>query len=142
MYAVIFYNFTVMRMLLTLLMLTAATAANAQSYQLIRDTTKPIPKAEMPMVDVKPKFKGNIGDYLAKNVKVMPDKGKKQIVMEFLVDTVGKVYNVEVKGKKPTDKHTAFEKEMIRVIKAMPAWIPGERAGKIVPVKYSLPVNL
>lgn len=131
-----------MRALFTLLLLAAAVTTKAQSFQLIRDTTKPIPQAEMPMVDVKPKFKGNISEFLSKNVKVPPEKGRKQLIAEFLVDTLGGIHDVTIKGKKPSDKHSAFEKEMIRVIKAMPAWVPGERGGKIVPVKYQLPINL
>jgi len=35
----------------------------------------------------------------------------------------------------------ALDEEAIRVLKAMPNWIPGEQRGQKVSVKYTLPIN-
>lgn len=136
-----------MRLLLLCTLLMAGTACYAQQpiYTLVKDTTVNLDtvKRPMPMVDVKPKFKGNINEYLAKNVR-MP-KGVKpsgKVTALFVIDTLGNVGMVSIEGKKPDEKLTALEKEIVRAIKVMPKWTPGERGGKKVPVKYSLPINL
>ncbi|MBQ3804763.1 MAG: energy transducer TonB [Prevotella sp.] len=34
-----------------------------------------------------------------------------------------------------------LDKEAVRIVKAMPKWIPGKQNGKVVKVRYTLPVT-
>ena len=120
--------------------------AHAQpQITITRDTTVKMPEAKTfyDTVDVKPQFRGNLGNYLSNNLH-MP-KGVKpggKIVAQFWIDSAGKVSHVEIldgKGRAPVN---AFEKEVVRVVKAMPAWQPGTYKGKKVTVRYSLPLIL
>lgn len=156
-----------MRILFTLLFVSCAGAAMAQlqpattvvgtipnagteiapGVTLVKDTTTKIDWSKMKrpeaMVDVKPRFNGNLNQYLAQNVRV--PKGAKlegRITANFVVDTAGNIGLVTIAGKGPKDKLTPLEKEIVRVVSAMPRWIPGELKGRHVPVRYSLPIDL
>ncbi len=142
-----------MRILFTLLLAALASNAMAQEpvlsgegFTLYKDTTKKINwdsmKRPQQLVDEKPRFNGNINQYLAKNVKV--PKGAKlegRITANFVVDTAGNIGLVTIEGKEKS-KLTPLEKEIVRVVSGMPRWIPGKLNGRHVPVKYSLPINL
>ena len=151
-----------MRILFTLLLAALASTAMAQSINtisipnagpggqpqvtIVRDTT-PVNwdtmKRPQSLVDIKPRFNGNMNQYLATHVKV--PKGSKlegRITTNFIVDTAGHISHVTVEGKGSKDKLTPLEKEIVRVVSSMPPWIPGILKGRHVPVKYSLPINL
>jgi hypothetical protein len=110
-----------------------------------KDTTVNMDTMKRPqlLVEEKPRFNGNLNQYLASHVKV--PKGTKlegRITTNFVVDTAGKVGMVTIAGKGPKDKLTPLEKEIVRVVSNMPPWIPGKLHGRHVPVKYSLPIDL
>ena len=58
-----------------------------------------------------------------------------QVVVQFVVNTDGSIVDVNA-VKSP---HEDLSKEAIRVVKMMPAWNPGEQAGKKVRVRYTMP---
>jgi periplasmic protein TonB len=97
-----------------------------------------------PMVDTRPRFNGDLNAYLASNLQ-LPVENKAtggRVVVEFLIDTVGRISNVYVMSRKPNAALSPLEKEVLRVVRNMPPWIPGKLKGKKVAVKYSLPVNI
>ena len=59
-----------------------------------------------------------------------------RVVLRFVVSKSGKIENVEVLG--PVDR--ALDEEAVRVVKSMPAWVPGKQNGNAVAVYYTLPV--
>lgn len=61
-----------------------------------------------------------------------------RVIVQFVVDKDGMISDVEVarSGGDPS-----LDKEAVRVIKAMPRWIPGTQRGKPIRVKYTVPVN-
>ncbi|RYE25461.1 MAG: hypothetical protein EOP51_04040 [Sphingobacteriales bacterium] len=149
-----------MRILFTFLLTSLASTAMAQSINsisipnagpgvqitMVPDTT-PVNwdtmKRPQSLVDVKPRFNGNLNQYLISHVKVPKDsKLEGRITTNFIVDTAGHISHVTVEGKGPKDKLTPLEKEIVRVVSTMPPWIPGILKGRHVPVKYSLPINL
>ena len=131
-----------MKILLALLLITAAQAGYAQTYTLTQDTTVKLEaKKFYDTVDVKPKFTGNLGEYLSKNLKV--PRGAQlppRINTQFWIDTLGRISHVEILDGKARAPRTPLEKEVVRVIKAMPRWQPGIYAGRKVTVRYSLPI--
>ncbi len=60
-----------------------------------------------------------------------------RVVVEFVVGKDGSITNARV----VRTRHPALDKEALRVIKAMPNWIPGRHNGQPVKVTYTLPVT-
>ncbi len=59
-----------------------------------------------------------------------------RVICQFVVGKDGSIQNVRV----VRGQDRSLDAEAIRVIKAMPKWIPGKQAGKTVKVKYTLPI--
>ena len=80
-------------------------------------------------------------DYLNQNVKYPEDAEKQKIegrvLAIFVVETDGSISNVEV--VKPV--FPSLDAEAVRVLAAMPKWTPGKQSGKLVRVKYTVPIN-
>lgn len=136
--------FRVMRILSTLffcVIFTCSTYAQA-TYTLTRDTSVKLEaKTFFDTVDIQPHFKGNLSQYLAQNIRIpkgVTPKGK--ITTQFWIDTSGRISYVEIEDKGPRAPNTPLEKEIVRVIKAMPPWEPGRYKDRKVTVKYSLPI--
>lgn len=130
-----------MKQLLTILLISLSSTAFAQ-ISIVQDTTVKLEaKTYFDTVEVRPKFKGNMYDYMMKNFKFPQGVTPKGSINTVLwIDTTGKVSQVEVVGKKPKS-YTPVEKEVVRVLKGMPRWAPGSTGGKKMTVKYSLPLN-
>jgi len=97
-----------------------------------------------PVVDTKPRFNGDLNAYLISNLQ-LADEIKQtggRVVVQFLIDTMGHVSNVYVMRSNCNKALTPLEKEVLRVVKMMPPWIPGRLKGRKVAVKYSLPVTI
>lgn len=114
------------------------------------DTHKPTPSTSMANeriegeVDKMPEFKGGqeaLVNYLGANITypqtARENKIEGTVHISFVVDPVGKVTKCSV--KKGVDKD--LDAEALRVISAMPDWIPGEKDGKAVNVEMILPIN-
>ena len=96
------------------------------------------------IVDVAPEYPGGINalmQYLSSNIKYPPAAAEQNIegrvIVRFVVDKTGKVREVKIMQS----IHPLLDQEAVRVIKAMPSWIPGEKDGKAVNVYYTLPVR-
>ena len=96
--------------------------------------------------EVLPEFAGGsnkLMEYISTNIKY-PEKAMKKgkigtSYISFIVDKTGEVKNVSL--KKGIQGCAACDEEALRVVKAMPKWIPGKQAGKFVDVQYVLPVQ-
>jgi periplasmic protein TonB len=100
-----------------------------------------------PIVDFaekEPSFPGGEGAmhrYIQENV-VYPELSREMgeqgtVYVQFVVNSDGSIEDVKV--VKPVSD--LLNKEAIRVVKSMPAWAPGEQAGKKVRVRFTLPIN-
>ncbi|MBO4943002.1 MAG: energy transducer TonB [Muribaculaceae bacterium] len=108
----------------------------------------PVVEEEQPlniaMVEQKPEFNGGeaaMYKWLSDNIvfpTIAAEEGVQgRVVVEFVVGKDGSISNVRV----VRPRHPALDKEAVRVVKAMPAWIPGRNNGQPVKVTYTLPVN-
>jgi TonB family protein len=95
-------------------------------------------------VEKLPEFSGGetgLMQYLSENIKypaLARESGiQGTVVVRFIVETDGSVSNVVIqRGLSPyTDR------EVVRVVKSMPRWKPGEEKSKPVRVYYNLPVS-
>lgn len=96
------------------------------------------------VVEQMPEYPGGIKallDYLCQNVKYPADAEKQKIegrvIATFVVETDGSISNIEV--VKPA--FPSLDAEAVRVLSGMPKWKPGMQSGKVVRVKYTVPIN-
>lgn len=96
------------------------------------------------MVEQKPEFAGGeaamykwLGDNIVYPAVAAEEGVQGRVVVEFVVGKDGSITNVRV----VRPRHPALDKEAVRVIKAMPKWIPGRNNGQPVKVTYTLPVS-
>ena len=111
--------------------------------------TEPVkPKEEenkvFDVVEQMPSFPGGMSAlmaYLQKSIKYPPvaeENGiQGRVICTFVVERDGSVTDVRV--AKSVDP--SLDKEAVRVVSAMPKWIPGKQNGQSVRVKYTLPVT-
>jgi periplasmic protein TonB len=92
--------------------------------------------------DVEPQFPGGmqrLRTFLENNLsnpKDMEEGEKVRVVVKFVVGYDGKLKAFET----VQDGGEEFNKEVMRVLKRMPAWIPGKAKGQNVSVFFTLPV--
>lgn len=96
------------------------------------------------MVEQKPEFPGGesaMYKWLSDNIvypSVASEEGAQgRVVVEFVVGKDGSISNVRI----VRPRHPALDKEALRVVKAMPKWMPGRNNGQPVKVTYTLPVT-
>jgi len=94
-------------------------------------------------VDEMPQYPGGDSEllkYFKNNIKQSEGKNESSTKMyvQFTINKNGKAVNPNV--LKNTDKE--LEKSVIDAVNKMPAWKPGKQNGKVVDVKYSLPIQV
>ena len=95
-------------------------------------------------VELQPSFPGGDAEmykFLAANIKYPATAAEEgvtgRVIVTFIVEKDGSLSNVKVlRGK-----HPDLDKEAIRIVKAMPKWIPGKRNNEVVRVSYNLPIT-
>ena len=95
-------------------------------------------------VDEMPQFPGGMPammQYLSSNIRY-PEDAKEagaqgRVIVSFIVEKDGSISNAKV--TKPT--YSSLDKEALRLVSAMPNFIPGKQNGEAVRVKYSFPVS-
>ena len=96
------------------------------------------------VVEVMPSFPGGqaaLFEWLSKNIKypvVAEENGVQgRVIVTFVVERNGSITDVQVvKSVDPS-----LDKEAVRVVKALPHWIPGKQNGSAVRVKFTVPVT-
>lgn len=94
-------------------------------------------------VEEMPQFPGGdkaLIEFIKNELKYPPEAMKNgeqgRVVVQFTVDTLGNVVNPKVlKSVSPS-----LDREALRIVSKMPKWTPGKLAGKVVNVKYCIPV--
>lgn len=100
------------------------------------------------IVEQQPKFPGGaeaLQNYLRNQIK-FPEKARSDTIsgiihVSFIIESDGKITNVEAIKAFESKWENEFEKEAILVIKNMPKWEPGKQRGIKCRVKYVLPVE-
>ena len=94
--------------------------------------------------EVMPSFRGGqkaLMAYLAENVQYPKDMedtcAQGRVVVSFVVERDGSITEPKV----VSSVSQALDKEALRVVNAMPKWMPGKQNGNAVRVKYVLPIT-
>lgn len=96
-------------------------------------------------VEQMPHFEGGEAEmlkYLGRNIRFPKETQEAGIdglvVVSFVVATDGSLSDIDI----VKSLHTAADKEALRVVESMSGqWNPGRQNGKIVPVRYTLPIR-
>ena len=96
------------------------------------------------VVEQMPEYPGGMQElfgYLAKNIKYPKDAEDQQIqgrvIATFIINKDGSISDAKVvKSVSPS-----LDEEALRVINGMPNWKPGKQNGKVVNVKYTIPIS-
>lgn len=94
-------------------------------------------------VEQMPEYPGGMQamiEFLQTNMKYPEDAAKQKVegrvMVQFIVETDGSISDVHVAKQ----VFPSLDAEAIRVVKAMPNWTPGKEKGRVVRVKYLLPI--
>lgn len=60
-----------------------------------------------------------------------------RVLVSFIVNRDGSLSDIEI----TRSVSKGLDEEALRVVRSMPAWIPGNNGGQPVPVRYTLPIN-
>ncbi|MFD1603567.1 energy transducer TonB [Flavobacterium artemisiae] len=93
-------------------------------------------------VEVKPEFEGGVNNfykYIGYNFKRHENELYGEIKAFFIIETDGSVSDIEIIKN---DLGNIAEKELIRILKNCPKWIPGYEKGIPVRVKSVIPIKL
>ena len=149
---------TTLRLGILLLVLTCFMGVTAQTSKAAQNNTQPVsPQSTnegdtitereftgkvFDVVDENPHFPGGNGamlDWLSKNIHYTSGCASIQgrVVVSFFVEPDGSLSDIELVQKVDPE----LDKEVLRVVKAMPKWIPVIHNGKAVRAKYTLPIT-
>jgi len=105
---------------------------------------EPVNEEIFSFVEVMPSFEGGDQEllrYLGDNLKypkiAMDVNAEGTVYLQFVVEADGNIAEVTV--LRSVFEH--LDQEAIRVIKAMPKWLPGRQNGKSVRVLYTIPIK-
>ena len=94
-------------------------------------------------VEQMPEYPGGMQamiEFLQTNMKYPEDAEKQKVegrvMVQFVVETDGSISDVHVAKQ----VFPSLDAEAIRVVQAMPKWTPGKDKGRVVRVKYNLPI--
>lgn len=127
--------------LVAVLSVLATSHAFSQSNQQVKETegTK-----SSQVIEEMPMFPGGekaLVTYLKENLKyptVPAEKGiQGRVIVLFKVEADGSLTDVRIGGS----VDPSIDREALRLVKAMPKWIPGKQDGKPVPVKFQVPIT-
>ena len=138
-------NATILTPVLLALLLVSTTVLPTQAQQAHHDSASTRARPIFTVVEQPPEFSGGmnqLGTYLRKSLRdseiVQKANVKGRVFVNFIVNEEGKIEDVHVlKGLSPE-----LDRDVIRIIENMPAWIPGKQNGRAVACRYNLPVNV
>jgi TonB family protein len=107
---------------------------------------KPVTISVRDSIGELPRFPGGtiaMNNFIASNV-IYPDSAKSNGIngtcyISFTINTDGSISNVKV--LRGVSGCSECDKEAVRVIKLMPAFIPASKNGQAIRVQYNLPIN-
>ncbi|HJA14586.1 MAG TPA: energy transducer TonB [Candidatus Butyricimonas faecavium] len=92
-------------------------------------------------VEKMPRFNGDLNKWLQKNLKYPPRCAEMgiggKVFVEFVVEKDGSISSINIVRSADPD----LSQEAIRVVKAMPKWIPGMQRDKAVRVRFTIPIT-
>lgn len=112
--------------------------------ELIGVVVKTVPDKPFDVVEQMPEFPGGqeaLMQFLRQEVKYPKEAEEKglqgRVVVRYIIEKDGSISEVEI--AKSVNEY--LDAEALRVVNAMPKWIPGKQKGENVRVKFTLPIS-
>ncbi|WP_421797467.1 energy transducer TonB [Haliscomenobacter sp.] len=107
----------------------------------LEEEKKPKEKPIFTFVEQMPAFRGNLGEFLAKELRY-PDIAKENgvkgtVVIQFVINEKGEITNPFILK----DIGGGCGEEALRVVRSMPPWLAGAQRGVPVKVQMNLPIR-
>ena len=129
-----------MKKLILMLLMAVCCLMTANAQKTVVSQTDP---KVFDTVEQMPEYPGGMQamiEFLQTNMKYPEDAAKQKVegrvMVQFVVETDGSVSDVHVAKQ----VFPSLDAEAIRVVQAMPKWTPGMDKGRVVRVKYNLPI--
>ena len=129
-----------MKKLILMLLMAACCLMTANAQKTVVSQTN---QKVFDTVEQMPEYPGGMQamiEFLQTNMKYPEDAEKQKVegrvMVQFVVETDGSISDVHVAKQ----VFPSLDAEAIRVVQAMPRWTPGKDKGKVVRVKYNLPI--
>ena len=129
-----------MKKLILMLLMAVCCLMTANAQKTVVSQTDP---KVFDTVEQMPEYPGGMQamiEFLQTNMKYPEDAAKQKVegrvMVQFVVETDGSVTDVHVAKQ----VFPSLDAEAIRVVQAMPKWTPGKEKGRVVRVKYNLPI--
>ncbi len=93
-------------------------------------------------VEVAPSFPGGVEElikFLLKNIDAEKTVEQSRINLTFVIEKNGSLSHIHAIGLNDNSKAA---QELIRVMRLTPKWEAGKQNGKLVRIRFSLPINL
>lgn len=123
---------------------TDGTGFNPDDYKQVVETTTPETEKVYTWVQVKPSFPGGeearlkwLRENLEYPQQAITDEIQGLVQVGFVVEKDGSITNVKV----VQSAHSTLDREAIRLVKAMPKWIPGKQNGNTVRAYFTQPIR-
>ena len=92
-----------------------------------------------------PKFKGDVMKYMMDSMQVLAindEQVQSHVYVSFIIDTAGNVCRPIISQPAVKGKISKVEEQALNAVKHMPKWTPGYQNGKVVPVRYEIPITI
>ena len=129
-----------MKKLFVMLLLAVCCHMTAQAQKTVVSQTN---QKVYESVEQMPEYPGGMQamvEFLQTNMKYPEDAAKQsvegRVMVQFVVETDGSISDVHVARQ----VFPSLDAEAVRVVEAMPKWTPGKEKGRVVRVKYNLPI--
>ena len=117
---------------------------NPDDYTQVVETTTPETEKVYTWVQVKPSFPGGeearlkwLRENLEYPQQAVADEIQGLVQVGFVVEKDGSITNVKV----VQSAHSTLDREAVRLVKAMPKWIPGKQNGNTVRAYFTQPIR-
>ncbi len=117
---------------------------NPDDYKQVVETTTPETEKVYTWVQVKPSFPGGeearlkwLRENLEYPQQAVADEIQGLVQVGFVVEKDGSITNVKV----VQSAHSTLDREAVRLVKAMPKWIPGKQNGNTVRAYFTQPIR-
>lgn len=133
-----------MKKMILFTMMTFCMSATAWAQKTVVSNETEQEENAFDVVEEMPEFPGGMSalmQFLSQNIKYPEDalKNNKQgrVVASFVIQKDGSIADAVVNRS----AWPSLDAEALRVIRAMPKWKPGKQGGKVVRVKFTMPIN-
>ncbi|MBQ8714634.1 MAG: TonB family protein [Prevotella sp.] len=133
-----------MKRMILLAMMSAGLTLSVQAQKTVVSNEASAKEKVYDVVEQMPEYPGGMSElmkFIGDTMKYPEDAEKQQkeglVIVRFVVEKDGSVNDVEV----VKDAWPSLDAEAIRVVKLLPKWTPGKQNGKVVRVKYTIPLR-